>query len=236
MKKIIIIGIVISLVAFMGFFAIGNKPAVVGDSCTTIQDGILTYSTGHYLDGEPLKVGYDDYGYNYQAHMFSGSYANVYLGGDGFPPYEGDDDAYLAENPDAENTWYWPYRETQLIMKWNDAWISNKDCDNDGKLDRHDGFDTYIGSGAWETNHQWGTYIGEDGKTHKWDYFTKIVAAPAGAELDGGIWYTADGIEIGPDIWGQFATIQSVYNDPYGGYHGIEYLSPVGPGFGKFAP
>ena len=50
----------------------------------------------------------------------------------------------------------------------------------------------------------------------------------------GGIWYDADGIEIGPDIWGQFARIQQVYNDQGTGEHGIEYLSPVGPGFGKF--
>jgi hypothetical protein len=45
--------------------------------CTTIQDGIIQYSTGHYLEGEPLTVGYDPYGYNYQAHMFNGSTANV---------------------------------------------------------------------------------------------------------------------------------------------------------------
>ena len=81
------------------------------DSCTTIQDGVLNYSAGHYLAGQPLQVGYDAYGYNYQSHMFNGCYANVYLGGAGFPPYDGDDDAYLADNPDAENHWAWPYRD-----------------------------------------------------------------------------------------------------------------------------
>ena len=69
-----------------------------------------------------------------------------------------------------------------------------------------------------------------------WTYFTKIVAAPADATKLAGVWYAADGTEIGPDIWGQFATIQSVYNDPCGGFHGIEYLSPMGPGFGQFKP
>ena len=67
--------------------------------CTKIQDGVLLYSAGHYLGGQPLMVGYDAWGYNYQAHMFSGSYANAYLGGAGYPPYTGDADAYLAENP-----------------------------------------------------------------------------------------------------------------------------------------
>ena len=62
--------------------------------CTRIQEGILTYSAGHYLGGQPLQVGYDIFGYNYQGHMFKGSYFNAYAGGAGFPPYEGDDEAY----------------------------------------------------------------------------------------------------------------------------------------------
>lgn len=203
------------------------------NDCTTIQDGILTYSSGHYLEGEPLIVGFDIFGYNYQAHQFKGSYVNVYLGGAGLPPYEGDDEAYLAENPGAENHWAWPYRDVQLLMKWNDAWLSNKDCDGDGKLDRHYGYASYIGSGAWETNHQSGWYE-ENGKNYHWNYFTKIVAVPEDAWLDGGYWYTFDGIEIGPAIWGEFATIQSIYNDPGQGAHGVEYLSPASPGLGFY--
>ena len=233
MKKILGLAVVLILLTALVMGTAG--PAMAGkDGCTTIQDGVLTYSTGHYLEGQPLQIGYDPYGYNYQAHMFSGSYANVYLGGYGFPPYEGDDESYLAENPDAENTWYWPYRDIQLVMKWNDAWLSNKDCDGDGKLDRHYGHDSYIGSGAWETNHQWGSYEGEDGKTYKWNYFVKIIAVPSDATMVEGIWYTADGTEIGPVIWGSFAIIQRVYNDQGTGEHGIEYLSPAGPGFGKW--
>ena len=72
------------------------------------------------------------------------------------------------------------------------------------------------------------------GETCTWNYFVKIVAVPADATLVNGIWYNANGSEIGPVIWGQFATVQSVDNDPCGGYHGIEYLSPTGPGFGKY--
>jgi hypothetical protein len=221
------------VLCFLGFstFALAD--------CTTIQDGMLTYSAGHYLGGEPLQTGFDPFGYNYQARMFSGSYANTYLGGDGYPPYEGDDDAYAARlaeegfGTDPYTKWYWPYRDVELAMKWNDAWLSNKDCDDDGKLDRHYGYLSYIGSGAWITNHMSGTYEGGK-KMCKWVYFTKIVAVPEDATLVGGIWYTASENEIGPVMWGQFATIQSVYNDPCGGFHGIEYLSPSGPGFGKY--
>ncbi len=103
MKKLIS-GLIIAILS-LGVLA---SPAIAGDGKkpggTTIQQGVLTYSTGHYLAGQPLKVGYDIFGYNYQAHMFNGSYANAYLGGLGFPPYEGDDEAYLAANPAAANT------------------------------------------------------------------------------------------------------------------------------------
>ena len=244
MKKLMYL---IVLIAALGLIVSGCIPvvppaeqSVVDDKgsvkCTTIQDGVLEYSAAHYLAGEPLIANYDIFGYNYQAHMFNGSYVNAYLGGAGFPPYEGDDAAYLAENPTVVTHWAWPYRTTQVVMKWNDAWLSNKDCDGDGLLDRHFGYDTYIGSGAWETNHQFDAYEEIDFNICTWEYFTKIVAVPADATKVVGIWYNADGTEIGPDIWGEFATIQSVYNDPCGGFHGVEYQSPAGPGFGQYGP
>jgi hypothetical protein len=60
----------------------------------------------------------------------------------------------------------------------------------------------------------------------------KIVAAPADASIVDGKWYTFDNIEIGPVIWGEFAVIQQVSNDPDYGEHGVYYKSPAGPGFG----
>jgi hypothetical protein len=235
MKKMAVV--LMALCACVAFAAAANA--------TTIQEGILTYSAGHYLAGQPLKVGYDPYGYNYQAHMFNGSYFNAYSGGAGFPPYEGDDEAYLAENPTAENHWAWQYRDVNITMKWNDAWLSNEDRGDDaggtvpdGKLDRHYGHGSYIDSGAWETNHQSGSYdVNVDGKvkTAHWTYFVKIVAAPSDANLGDSMWYDADGVEIGPEIWGSFATIQEVYNDPFEGMHGKLYKSPAGPGFGKYS-
>jgi hypothetical protein len=118
------------------------------------------------------------------------------------------------------------------MMKWNDAWISNKDCDNDGSLDRHYGFESYIGSGAWLTNHQKGEYLDDNGKKCRWNYFVKIVAAPADAYKDAGMWYTAEGVEIGPVIWGEFAIIEQVENDPCAGIHGMQYVSPDHAGLG----
>lgn len=180
----------------------GNEVEWASGGCATIQSGSITDSAGN-----PLTVGYDQFGYNYQAHMFNGRYCDYdrVLGGD--------------------------YCDVNLIMKWNDGWLANVDCDGDGLLDRHFGFGSYIGSGAWLTNHQSGEYE-LDGKTCKWNYFVKIVAAPADATLNGGIWFAADGTEIGPVIWGQFAIIQQVENDPCAGIHGLQYLSPDHPGFG----
>lgn len=170
--------------------------------CTTIQDGTLVTSTG-----EVIKAGFDVYGYSYQAHQYIGYYGNYQR-----PPLPVDE-GYA------------------LMMKWNEGWLSNKDCDGDGLLDRHYGFDSYIGSGAWLTNHQRGEYT-ENGEVCKYEYFVKIIAPPADADLIAGVWYAADGTEIGPVIWGEFAIIQSVYNDPCGGYNGVEYLSPDHVGFG----
>jgi hypothetical protein len=196
MKKLMFVLIALALLAI--------PSAVIADEpmCTTIQGGTLYASTG-----ELITTGYDEFGYNYQAHMFNGRYCDY--------------DRVIGGS----------YCDVNLVMKWNDAWLSNMDCDDDGLLDRHHGHDSYNGSGAWETNHMWGTYE-QDGTLCEWDYFVKIVAAPADATTLDGIWYAADGTEIGPVIWGAFATIQQVENDPCAGIEGMQYLSPDHPGFG----
>jgi hypothetical protein len=201
--------------------------------CIAIKDQILTYSDGYYLEGEVIPGEYDVYGYNYHTHMFNGTYFNSYANGAGFSSYDGDDEAYLVENPAAASHWAWPHRNVDLIMKWNDAWLSNNDCDNDGLLDRHLGFDTYIGSGAWLTNLQSGSYIGDDDEEIHWNYFCKIIAAPADAYVEDGVWYTADGEEIGAVIWGEFAITQEVSNDAGLEENGQLYLSPTYPGLGN---
>jgi hypothetical protein len=204
--------------------------------CTTIPQGVLSYPSGHYLAGQTLQPGFDPFGYNYQAHLFLGSYANAYLGRDGLPPYTGDDASYLAAHPEAAAKWYWPYRSITVSMKWNDAWLSNKDCDGDGFWDRHYGFATYVGSGAWLTNHQSDMADG----VH-WTYFVKIVATPVAATIGPPVWPDTgeqtvylNGKLMGKQIWGSFAIIQEVYNDPAAGAHGLLFKSPVNPGLGYY--
>jgi hypothetical protein len=306
MKKLLIVLFCVGLAMTFAsqVMAKGGKNA----GCTTIQSGELLAS-----DGSKIETGYDQWGYNYQAHMFNGTYCDAYR----------------------DVAWCQPYKDDVLMMKWNDAWLSNKDCDDDSLLDRHYGSDSYIGSGAWLTNHMSGSYLGnwliigdwvlefdfdgtkfihemivedntftgtgaypaggpysitwkvigtiegdniamkisyddsgyfvdavgkiaQDGtmsgtwsnnsqagtwqstsgsatkEVCNWDYFVKIVAAPEDAYAEDGIWYSADGTVIGPVIWGDFATIQEVENDSCAGIEGAQYISPVGPGLGKW--
>lgn len=197
MKKLTFVLVILVLLVMPS--TVGAKsPCKKADGCTTIQDGTLLRS-----DGVPIVLGYDEWGYNYQAHLFNGTYCDAYR----------------------DAAWCQPWKDVKLLMEWNDAWLSNKDCDEDGLLDRHYGFGSYIGSGAWTTNHQSDTYIGDDGRVHRWTWFVKIVAKPA-ADYD----CAAHG---GMEIWGSFCEIQSVFNDPYGGYHGLEFKA-VRPGLGNW--
>ncbi len=210
MKKVFVIILAFGLAISMAKFSFAQ--------CATIQDGTI-YTTDPA--SQVITPGYDDYGYNYQAHMFNGDYCDYRRSyNDACPTV---DLGHEINGPG----------DVDLMMKWNDAWLSNKDCDINGELDRHYGSATYIGSGAWLTNHMSGK-VDVNGKIRKWTYFVKIVAAPSDAYTDGGKWYTADGNEIGPVIWGSFAIIQEVSNDPSKGEHGILYNSPAGPGFGIY--
>ena len=177
--------------------------------CATIRDGTIVAKDGFTI----LETGYDEFGYNYQAHLFNGRYCDYdrVVGG--------------------------AYCDVKLVMKWSDTWLSNKDCNDDGKLDRgfRCGGDASSSAcpGAWVTNHQSGEVVFE-GELREWTYFVKIVAVPDDAHVTAGKWYTVDDIEIGEVIWGAYAIIQQVSNDPSLGEHGILYKSPAGPGFGIY--
>jgi hypothetical protein len=196
-------------------FIVSAASAGPKETCVTIQSGTLIDSYG-----DPLVLGFTKWGYNYQSQMFNGKYCDSYHNA----------------------TWCQPYKDVDLMMKWNDAWLSNKDCNGDGKLDRYFGYSSYVGSGAWLTNHQSGTYE-QDGKTCNWSDFVKIVAAPADAYAAPPVdpvygeltYYAANGKVIGPQIWGQFIVIQEVYNDECAGQHGLLFKSPS-PGLGAFKP
>ena len=103
MKKLIMILGCMALVIVFSTYAMAEKGGK-NAGCTTIQEGTLLTSTGYVI-----VPGYDQWGYNYQAHMFNGTYCDAYR----------------------DAAWCQPWKDVELMMKWNDAWLSNKDCSDD---------------------------------------------------------------------------------------------------------
>ena len=174
--------------------ALAVPPPSDHDNCFTIQGGTLVDSANN-----PIVLGYDQFGYNYQAHIFNGTYDSSDRNLDG---------TYWGSTGD--------YVDDSLIMKWSDAWLANVDCNNDGKLDRGLGTDGYATdtSRGWLTNQLEGDYFDAYAVEQHYTYFSKIVWVGPGGSL-----------------WGEYEVIQEVYNDPAGGFHGLQ-LKVGAPGFG----
>lgn len=118
--------------------------------------------------------------------------------------------------------------DTWLQMKWSDEWL-NEDRERCVGTPQEG---SSACEGSWLTNHQRGTNT--DGS--HWNYFVKIVFPGDSAYTTDGYWYTADSVKIGSVLWGAYARIQQVYNDPNEEAHGIQYKSPASPGFGFYKP
>lgn len=205
----------------IAYDAEGNEIGWAKSGCTRIQDGTIYAS-----DGSLVTTGYNEWGYNYQAHMFNGMYCDYH-------PY------YRPGGPGHDEC-VANYGDVHLMMKWSDVWLANTDCNGDGLLDR--GYscdpvnaDNSACEGSWLTNHM----RGESDAPDDWTYFVKIVVAPTDAYVDQpwytedgqtwGTYYAADGTQIGEQIWGAFAIIQQVESGS-----GATYVSPAGTGLGDW--
>ena len=165
--------------------------ALAKNNCATIKDGTIYDSNGNLMEN-----GYDDWGYNYQARMFNGFYDNF---------------TRPAE----------PVTEGSILqMKWSDAWLSNRDCDLDGTLDRGAGTDLPGVSQGWLTNHERGEYESIDGEMCHYTYFAKIVYNPESCNADN-------------VIWGLYCIIEEVSNDQCGEHGRVKdnLVNPAGLGF-----
>ncbi|MDP2735755.1 MAG: hypothetical protein Q8P12_06125 [bacterium] len=190
-KSLGALGVILALLA-LSLSAVSTAAAAKPGGCATIQGGTITDSAG-----SPLSVGFDEFGYNYQARLFVGTYDSSDRNLDG---------TYWGASAD--------YVDDQLIMKWSDDWLSNRDCDGDGKLDR--GADAGGISQGWLTNQVNGDYDSDGDGTQdaSYTYFVKIVWVGPGGSL-----------------WGQYEIVQEVYNDPVGGVTGLQFKAGS-PGFG----
>jgi|SRR3989344_2508865 len=172
MKKMLIFVIIAIMAVATAVFADkptqadsnGNEIAwAASSSCTNIQSGLITDSAGN-----PVTTGFDQFGYNYQAHLFVGTYDSSDRNLDG---------TYWGSTGD--------YVDDGLIMKWSDDWLANVDCNGDGKLDRG----TSAGgiSQGWLTNQNEGDYDSDSDGTQDahYTYFVKIVWVGPGGSLWG---------------------------------------------------
>lgn len=133
--------------------------------CATIQSGTITDSAGN-----PITVGFDKYGYNYQAHEYNGTYDGLDRVLDG---------KYYGQTG--------PWVEDSISMKWSNAWLANVDCNGDHKLDRGLGTDGYATdtSEGWLTNHVHGKYVDSSGAVQSYEDFVKIGYTGPGSPLWG---------------------------------------------------
>ena len=103
-----------TILAVVALLVLTTGAAAAPSGCATIASGTILDSAGN-----PIALGYDQFGYNYQAHMFNGTYDSS--------------DRVLDDT-------YWGFTadwvDDSLIMKWSDAWLATVDCNGAGKLDR----------------------------------------------------------------------------------------------------
>ncbi|WP_319501050.1 hypothetical protein [uncultured Draconibacterium sp.] len=163
--------------------------------------------------GNSDKVtGVDEYGYNWNAHHFNGSFYNAIVGDNLYAfapwshttPYRGVDEEITPADPGdlMYDLWSiaWYLRDVNLLMHWNEALIS-KEGVYPASLDE------WIGSDAWITF----KYSGVDANGRSWSQFQKMVAANSDDKLIEGVWYDSEGEEIGIfNDWPQLILVQCV--------------------------
>lgn len=184
-----------------------NKNA--GQTTANKSQNCTNIQSGEIVDfkGETITIGFNDEGYNYQAKIYSGE---MY--------------------PETSPGWY-------LEWRWNDAYLSTQDCDGDNLLDFANGQDNYRDTGAWTTTKWTKTYTDQQGNQCRVSQFTKFIAVPVGAYVDGDLYYDADGNEIGEVVpfegFEDFARVQLIWNDPCQGINGVDYKTPGPVGLGN---
>lgn len=166
MRKLLSVLAVLVLLASLAVVAAGPVLAAKPAGCATIQSGLITDTAGN-----PVTLGYDQYGYNYQAHIFNGTYDSSDRKLDG---------KFWGQTGD--------YVDDSLIMKWSDPWLANVDCNGNGKLDR--GLENGVVGGisrGWNTNQVNGDYDSDGDGTQDAHYtwFVKIVWTGPGSPLWG---------------------------------------------------
>jgi hypothetical protein len=125
---------------------------VLATECTTIKDAVKEGQPLISPYGDMAVMGFNEYGFNYQAHLFNGDFCDHFIEyREGQPQHE-----WCVEN----------FEGVKFISRWSDTLLSNVDCNGDGYLDFN--LNLY-GTDAWVT-----TKIFGDG----WFEYMKFLAKP----------------------------------------------------------
>ena len=161
----------VSASAMVATLAVATSPAAAfaakaDPTIATIKSGTILAATG-----EVIVTGTDQFGYNYGAHSFNGTYDSIDRNLDGL---------YYGQTGD--------YVDDHISMKWSDDWLANVDTNGDHKLDRGlaDGKVSGISQG-WTTNHIEGDYDSDGDGTEDAAYtiYDKIAYVGEGGPLWG---------------------------------------------------
>lgn len=178
-------------------------------------------------------MGFDEWGFNWNAHQFNGYLINMMLGDHYFMGWQHyQQHVYNGEglefwNMLVTNYDYFPYLmpiellDTKLNAHWNDALISKE-----GVYPA-----IWVDSDAWIVF----KYSGKVGNKN-WSHLRKLVASKSTDNLENGIWYNDQWEEIGFEsmYWPELIVVQVINTGEIPSFFYDEYRSPWGPGYGKY--
>lgn len=224
---------IVGIIAIFAFFTSCEKEAI-----NDLTDSVSAHSS---LENPENKLtGFDQWGYNWNAHQFNGYVINAWFGDEvdpaapwykKEPPFDGDVFSYQEAYPEVLEYPFWTYGDMKLVMHWNEAAISSEGVYQYPIRD----------SGAWITF----KYSQGEG-VNKWAQFQKYVAAKASDELrvyfydDQGVpvygeWFSKEGESVGLYyLWPDRILIQVVNAGNIPEWLLSSYKSPLFPGIGKF--
>ncbi|GAB7087044.1 hypothetical protein [Marinifilum fragile] len=184
-------------------------------------------------NGKSEFTGFDEWGFNWNAHHFDDYLINAILADhmfQNFPHYK--HPPYKGEGVDFWNDLLqmYPYLmyfmpadllDCKLVMHWNDELISKEGV---YPID-------------WTDSNGWITFkfrMDKDGV--KWSHFRKLVAKRSTDYLIGDTWYNEDGVIIGQVSydWPDLILIKVVNTGEVPFYFYDTYSSPYGSGVGKY--
>lgn len=224
------------LVSILSFFAL-----IFTISYCTTDDIISDAEIIHSEKKSDLNTnnGFDQWGYNWNAHQFNGYLINAWFGdemdptADWYkkePPYNGDWEGYAEDHPEVLEYGFYYYGNMTMVSHWNESCISKEGVYNDQILD----------SDAWITFH----YRAGEGK-EKWSQFQKFVAAKSSYTLEiylvddygqpvYGEWFSEDDESVGLYyLWPDRVLIQVVNTGSVPEGMLPTYKGIIGPGLGK---